>query len=50
VRLLVDNNRSPQLAGLLIANLPEVEDDDLQRGSIVVIGDDSLRVRRLPIG
>lgn len=38
-----------ELAGILIANLPQVE-EDLRLGSIVVIGDDSLRVRRLPIG
>ena len=40
--------RVEQLAGLLIANLPQVA-DDLQLGSVVVIEDDSLRVRRLPI-
>jgi hypothetical protein len=38
-----------ELAGILIANLPQVE-DDLRLGSIVVIGDDTLRIRRLPIG
>lgn len=38
-----------ELAGILIANLPQVE-EDLRLGSIVVIGDDSLRVPRLPIG
>jgi predicted nuclease of predicted toxin-antitoxin system len=41
--------RVEQLAGLLLANLPQV-DEDLRLGSIVVIGDDSLRIRRLPIG
>ena len=45
----VIGRRVEQLAGLLVANLPQVE-EDLQLGSIVVIGDDSLRVRRLPIG
>jgi predicted nuclease of predicted toxin-antitoxin system len=45
----VIGRRVEQLAGLLVANLPQVE-EDLQLGSIVVVGDDSLRVRRLPIG
>jgi hypothetical protein len=34
---------------LLVANLPVVE-DDLEAGAIVVIGESSLRIRRLPIG
>lgn len=41
--------RVDQLAALLLANLPHV-DDELRSGSIIVIGDDSLTVRRLPIG
>ena len=45
----VIGRRVDQLASLLLANLPQV-DEDLQLGSIVVMGDDSLRVRRLPIG
>lgn len=45
----VVGRRVHELAGILIANLPQVE-EDLGLGSIVVIGDDSLRVRRLPIG
>ena len=45
----VIGRRVNDLAGILIANLPPVE-DDLERGSIVVIGDDSLRIRQLPIG
>jgi predicted nuclease of predicted toxin-antitoxin system len=45
----VVGRRVEVLAGLLIANLPPVE-EDLLAGSIVVIGDDSLRIRRLPIG
>ena len=49
MRLLLDNNLSPRLAEILIANLPQVE-EDLRVGSIVVIGDDAIRVRRLPIG
>lgn len=48
VRRMV-GRRVEALAGLLIANLPPVE-EDLRAGSIVVIEDDSLRVRRLPIG
>ena len=45
----VIGRRVEQLAGLLVANLPQVA-DDLRHGSIVVIGDASLRIRRLPIG
>jgi predicted nuclease of predicted toxin-antitoxin system len=40
--------RVPDLARILAANLPAVE-ADLQAGSVVVIGEDSMRVRRLPI-
>ena len=45
----VVGRRVHDLANLLIANLPPIE-DDLERGSIVAIGDDSLRIRQLPIG
>ena len=45
----VVGRRVEELAGILIANLPPVE-EDLRLGSIVVIGDDTLRIRRLPIG
>ncbi|GAA3240746.1 hypothetical protein GCM10017691_43180 [Pseudonocardia petroleophila] len=45
----VAGRRVDQLAALLLANLPQV-DDELRSGSIIVIGDDSLRVRPLPIG
>jgi predicted nuclease of predicted toxin-antitoxin system len=45
----VVGRRVEALAALLLANLPGVE-EDLRAGSVVVIGDDSLRVRRLPIG
>ena len=48
VRRIV-GRRVHELAGILIANLPQVE-EDLRDGSIVVIRDDSIRVRRLPIG
>jgi predicted nuclease of predicted toxin-antitoxin system len=44
----VVGRRVEQLAGLLLANLPQVA-DDLHHGSMV-IGDDSMRIRRLPIG
>jgi predicted nuclease of predicted toxin-antitoxin system len=37
------------LAGLMLANLDQVE-ADLERGAIVVILDDRIRIRRLPIG
>jgi predicted nuclease of predicted toxin-antitoxin system len=40
--------RVEDLAALLIANLPGVE-SDLHVGSIVVIGDEHIRIRRLPI-
>ena len=45
MRLLLDNNLSSRLVDVL----PQVE-EDLRLGSIVVVGDDSLRIRRLPIG
>jgi predicted nuclease of predicted toxin-antitoxin system len=45
----VIGRRVNDLAGVLIANLPPIE-DDLKRGCIAVIGDDSLRIRQLPIG
>jgi uncharacterized protein DUF5615 len=45
----VVGRRVEELAGILIANLPQVE-EDLRLGSIVVIGDDTLRISRLPIG
>ena len=40
--------RASELARLLLANLGVVE-DDLAAGAIVVVGDQELRVRRLPI-
>ncbi|MHA6781467.1 DUF5615 family PIN-like protein [Pseudonocardia saturnea] len=45
----VAGRRVEQLAGILLANLPQVE-GELRDGCIVVVGDDSLRVRPLPIG
>lgn len=44
----VANRRVDELAGILSANLPAVA-DDLDAGCILVIGDDSMRVRQLPI-
>ena len=38
----------PELATVIIDNLPVVE-NDLQAGAIVVLGDTTLRIRRLPI-
>lgn len=45
----VVGRRVDDVAALLIGNLPAV-DEELRAGSIVVIQDDSMRVRRLPIG
>jgi hypothetical protein len=45
----VVGRRVEDLAGMLIANVPQVE-GDVRLGSIVVTGDDSLRIRRLSIG
>jgi len=45
----VANRRAEELAGILLANLPPIA-DDLDHGCIVVVGDDSLRIRLLPIG
>jgi predicted nuclease of predicted toxin-antitoxin system len=47
VRRLI-GRRAEEIAAILLANLPAVA-DDLAQGSIVTIGDDSLRIRRLPI-
>jgi predicted nuclease of predicted toxin-antitoxin system len=48
VRRIADR-RAEDLARILLANLPHLE-DDLRQGCIVVIGEDSLRIRPLPIG
>lgn len=45
----VANRRADELAGILLANLPPIV-EDLDHGCIVVIGEDSLRIRPLPIG
>lgn len=44
----VANRRVEELADILIANLPVVA-DDLDAGCVLVIGEDTMRVRRLPI-
>lgn len=44
----VIGRRVPELASVIIENLPLVE-DDLEAGAVVVLGDASLRIRRLPI-
>ncbi len=41
------SRRPATQAALLLANLPQVA-DDLEEGAVVVIGDDRVRVRRLP--
>jgi predicted nuclease of predicted toxin-antitoxin system len=45
----VSGRRADALARLLVANLPPLA-ADLDAGSVVVIGDENVRVRRLPIG
>lgn len=40
--------RAAQQARLLIDNLPEVQ-DDLEVGAVVVFGEETIRIRRLPI-
>ncbi len=45
----VAGRRVEALAALLLANLPEAA-EDLAAGAVVVVGDDNMRVRRLPIG
>lgn len=45
----VVGRRTPELAGLLAANLPVVH-QELDNGAIVVLGDTTIRVRRLPLG
>lgn len=44
----VANKRVEEMADILLANLPLVA-DDLDAGCVVVIGDNTMRVRRLPI-
>ncbi|WP_406067507.1 DUF5615 family PIN-like protein [Micromonospora sp. NBC_01638] len=44
----ISSRRADQVVSIILANLPPVL-DDLQRGAIVVLGEDSVRVRSLPI-
>jgi predicted nuclease of predicted toxin-antitoxin system len=43
-----DHRRAAQVAELLMLNLPMVA-EDLETGAIVVLDDDRIRVRRLPL-
>jgi len=45
MKFLIDNNLSPKIAEGLLC----VGHDDLSRGAIVVLGEDWIRVRALPI-
>jgi hypothetical protein len=41
--------RVDEIASVVIDNLAAVE-EDLRSGAVVVIGDETMRIRRLPIG
>lgn len=43
------NRRFSEQASLVLANLPAAQ-SDLEAGAVVVLGERSLRIRRLPIG
>lgn len=43
------NRRPEQQAAMLLSNLPAIE-EPLQSGSVVVLEDARLRIRRLPVG
>lgn len=43
------NRRAGEQAALLAANLTQI-DEDLDAGAVVVISDDVVRIRRLPLG
>jgi predicted nuclease of predicted toxin-antitoxin system len=45
----IAGRRAAELAALIATNIPAVV-DDLTEGAVVVIGESSLRIRRLPIG
>jgi len=40
--------QAPQQAAVLLGHLDEL-DEDLRQGAVVVVGDDRIRVRRLPL-
>ncbi|MCF7551337.1 DUF5615 family PIN-like protein [Pseudonocardia sp. WMMC193] len=44
----VANKRVEEMADILVANLPLVT-DDLDAGCVLVIGEETMRVRRLPL-
>jgi predicted nuclease of predicted toxin-antitoxin system len=48
IRRLI-GRRVPQIASVILDNLSEME-DDLLSGAVVVLGDETMRIRRLPIG
>lgn len=43
------HQRPPEQAAMILANLPTIA-DDLDVGAIVVLGERTLRIRRLPLG
>ncbi len=43
-----EGRRAAQVADLLVANLPQLQ-EDLDAGAVVVIRDDTVRIRRLPL-
>ena len=43
------HQRPPEQAAMILANLSTIA-DDLDAGAIVVLGDRTLRIRRLPLG
>jgi predicted nuclease of predicted toxin-antitoxin system len=44
----INGRRAEQIVAIILANLDSIT-EDLANGSVVVIGDDWLRIRRLPI-
>jgi hypothetical protein len=44
----VANKRVEEMADILVANLPLVT-EDLDAGCVLVIGEETMRVRRLPL-
>lgn len=48
IRRLI-GRRVPEIASVILDNLSEIE-DDLMSGAVVVLGDETMRIRRLPIG